>query len=59
MYTFSKNDVSPKTLLCFKVKVRVTVKVRVRTGVSGNTFSFKRVFEQFVVLLIFGFMIFQ
>jgi len=31
----------PKTLLCFKVRVRV----RVRAGVSGNMFSVKRIFE--------------
>jgi len=51
--------VSPQTLLRFKV--RVGVRVRVRAGVSANTFSIKRVFEQvyivdpFVALfLLFG-----
>jgi len=46
--TFSKNDVIrlPKTLRCFRVRVRVRFRVRVIAGVSENLFSVKRVFEQ-------------
>jgi len=38
LYTFSKNDVISKTLLCFRVRVRARAKVRVRGGGSGNSF---------------------
>jgi len=38
--------VSPKTLLRFRRRVSVRLTVRVRAGVSVNTFSIKRVYEQ-------------
>jgi len=45
--TVSRHFVSPKTLLCFRVRVdRVRVSVRIWARVSRNTFSVKRVFKQ-------------
>jgi len=46
LYTFSISSsfcfISPKTLLCFRIRVRV----RIRAGVSGNTFLVKHIFNQ-------------